>query len=199
MLIATVASLAIDVFLDFSSTHTERELPIDWFEGVAIFLTILIAVIVGPLNNWQKDRQFRALNERKGDRLVKVIRDGGERQIPISQVVVGDVVLLEPGDVIPCNGVFLSGHHNLLCDESSVPGKSDSIKKVSNEEFVVLSDKRSTELDPGGPSGDGELLGHADRFIGSGSKVREGVAYVVIAAGTNSLGLFIALPLIRAL
>ncbi len=54
--------------------------------------------------------------------------NGGERQIHVHQVVVGDVVLLEPGEVTPCDGVFLSGH-NVQCDESSATGESDAIKK----------------------------------------------------------------------
>jgi Ca2+-transporting ATPase len=40
----------------------------------------MIVVLVGSLNDWQKERQFRALNEKKDDRTVKVIRDGREQQ-----------------------------------------------------------------------------------------------------------------------
>jgi hypothetical protein len=40
-------------------------------------------VIVGSLNDWQKERQFKALNERKEERGVKVIRDGVEKVIDI--------------------------------------------------------------------------------------------------------------------
>ena len=181
------------MFLDINSTRTEGELPVDWVEVIAIVLAILIAVIVGSLNNWQKERQLGAL--KKDDRLVKVIRDGGERLIPICQVVVGDVMLLEPGDVIPCDGIFLSGH-NVRCDESSATGGSGSILKLSYEDCIALRDKRLMELDHDGPSRV-ELLGRADCFIVSGSNVLEGVGtYVIIAVGSKSLGLFIALPLI---
>ncbi len=191
----------------------------DWVEGVAIIVAILIVVTVGSLNDRQKERQFKALNEKKGDRLVKVIRDGRERQIHVHQVVVGDVVLLEPGEVPPCDGVFLSGH-NVRCDESSETGEFDAIK-LSYEECIALRDKRLMEFDPDGLSGDDEgvsasqrktnpssleLLGHADCFIVSGSKVLEGVgSYVVISVGTKSFsgrittGSFVALPRMFAL
>ena len=136
-----------------------------------------------------------ALNQKKEHRFVKVIRDDEAKQIHAHDVVVGDVVLIEPGDVIPCDGIFLSGH-NVRCDESTPTGESDTIK-VTYEECIALRDKRLTELDPGRPSGDGELLGRADCFIVSGSKALEGVgSYVVIAVGTNSFGLSIAFPLI---
>ena len=215
-----MVSLALGLFQDFGTTRPAGEPPVDWVEGVAIMVAILIVVSVGSLNDWQKERQFRVLNMKKEDRLVKVIRDGGERQIDVHQVVVGDVVLLEPGEVIPCDGVFLSGH-NVRCDESSATGESDAIKKLSYEECVALRDKRLLEFDPDGLSGDGEsviasqrktnpsgleLLGHTDCFIVSGSKVVEGVgSYVVISVGTKSfngrimMGSFIALPCIYAL
>ena len=173
----------------------------DWVEGVAIIAAILIVVAVGSLNDWQKERQFRILNEKKEDRLVIFIRDGGERQIDVHEVVVGDVVLLEPGEIVPCNGSFLSDH-NVRCVESSATGESDAIKELSYEECVALRDKRLMDLVPDDFSGDGEsimasqrktnpsgleLLGHTDCFIVSGSKVIEGVgSYVVISVGTKS-------------
>lgn len=43
--------------------------------------------------------------------------------------MVGDIALLEPGEIIPCDGVFLRGH-NVRCDESGATGESDAIKKV---------------------------------------------------------------------
>jgi P-type Ca2+ transporter type 2C len=199
--IAAVVSLALGLFQDFSSARPQGQPPVDWVEGVAIIVAILIVVLVGSLNDWQKEKQFKALNQKKEDRLVKVIRDGAERQINIDQVVVGDVVLLEPGEIIPCDGVFLSGH-NVRCDESAATGESSSIKKVSYEECIVLRDRLLAELDPDQSIGDAEsttgsrrgiplssldLLGHTDCFLVSGSKVLEGVgSYVIISVGTRS-------------
>ena len=51
-------------------------------------------------------------------------------------MVVGDIALLELGEVIPCDGVFLSGH-NLKCDESGVTGELDAIKKVFYDECIT--------------------------------------------------------------
>ncbi|KAN0138924.1 calcium-translocating P-type ATPase [Lactarius tabidus] len=199
--VAAVVSLALGLFQDFGTTRPAGEPPVDWVEGVAIVAAILIVAAVGSLNEWQRERQFQLLNEKKEDRLVKVIRDGAERQIAVHEVVVGDVALLEPGEVIPCNGIFLSGH-NVLCDESSATGESDVIKKLSYDECIAIRDKRLMDFDPDGLPSDGDsaivsrrktnpsgldLLGHTDCFIVSGSKVLEGVgSYVVISVGTKS-------------
>ncbi|KAF8267736.1 hypothetical protein EI94DRAFT_1801308 [Lactarius quietus] len=179
--LATAISLALGIFQDFGTRRPEGEPPVDWVAGVAIMATILIVVGVGSLNDWQKERQFQVLNEKKEDRLLNVIRDGGVRQVHVQQVVVGDVVLLEPGEVIACDGVFLSGH-NMWCDESSTTGESDAVKKLSYEECIALRDKQLMEFDTD-PSADDEsvkspqrktdssgleFLAHVDCFVISG-------------------------------
>ncbi|KAI0033543.1 hypothetical protein K488DRAFT_47506 [Vararia minispora EC-137] len=184
--IAAVVSLALGFFQDFGPVQrTPGKPPIDWVEGVAIVVAIVVAVSVDSLTNWQKERQFHILNAKKEERLVKVIRDRVERQINIHDVVVGDVALLEPGEIIPCDGIFLSGH-NVRCDESTATGESDVIKKISYEDYIDIRDRKrqgTGHLEAPGIS----LLGHTDCFLVSGSKVLEGVgSYVVIAVGTRS-------------
>lgn len=46
-------------------------------------VAVLIVVIVGSLNDWQKERQFKKLNDKKEDRTVKIIRDGKEHVINV--------------------------------------------------------------------------------------------------------------------
>ncbi|KAJ7052601.1 Ca-transporting ATPase [Mycena amicta] len=170
--IAAVVSLALGFFQDFGTAHEPGEPKVDWVEGVAIMIAILIVVLVGSINDWQKERQFQELNDKKEERGVKVIRNGVETVVDIKQVVVGDIALLEPGEIVPCDGVFLGGH-NVKCDESGATGESDAIKKVPYDECIAL---RGTD---GGA--------HTDCFIVSGSKVLEGVGkYVVVAVGTKS-------------
>ncbi|KAJ6544760.1 calcium-transporting ATPase [Mycena vulgaris] len=170
--IAAVVSLALGLFQDFGTPKPAGEPKVDWVEGVAIMIAILIVVIVGSVNDWQKERQFQTLNDKKEERGVKVIRGGVETVVDIKQVVVGDIALLEPGEIVPCDGVFLSGH-NVKCDESGATGESDAIKKLSYDDCIAL---RGTD---GGA--------HTDCFVISGSKVLEGVGkYVVVAVGTKS-------------
>ena len=87
-------SLSLGLFQDFgtprqtaqcgSNPSHQCNLPrVDWVEGVAIIVAIVIIVLVGSLNDWQKERQFQKLNEKKEDRGVKVIRDGNETVIDI--------------------------------------------------------------------------------------------------------------------
>ena len=138
--------------------------------------------MVGSLNDWQKEKQFRVLNDKKEERGVKVIRYGVERVIDVKDLLVGDIALLEPGEIIPCDGIFISGH-NVKCDESGATGESDAIKKVGYEECISLREQVKRE---GGDAFDAANA-HTDCFMISGAKVLEGYGkYVVIAVGQKS-------------
>ncbi|KAJ3767782.1 Ca-transporting ATPase [Lentinula raphanica] len=180
--IAAVVSLALGFFQDFGTPRSPDAGPkVDWVEGVAIVVAILIVVIVGSLNDWQKERQFKALNDKKEERGVKVIRGGVEKVIDIKDVVVGEIALLEPGEIVPCDGIFISGH-NCRCDESAATGESDAIRKVSWDDWSALREKHADDKDAHHSE-----LAHIDCFVMSGSKVIEGVGkYVVIAVGQKS-------------
>ncbi|ORX36943.1 hypothetical protein BD324DRAFT_627796 [Kockovaella imperatae] len=183
--VAAVVSLALGIYQDVGAPPEIQysaecpqgcELPhVDWVEGVAICVAILIVVLVGSVNDWQKEKQFKKLNEKRDDRTVKCIRSGKEMIINVQDVVVGDICLLEPGEIVPVDGVFLRGH-NVRCDESGATGESDAIKKFSYAECIAERDN----LQPG-------QRAKKDCFLVSGAKVLEGVGeYVVIAVGKNS-------------
>jgi len=215
--IAAVVSLVLGLFQDFGRTRPKGELSVDWVEGVTILVAILIVIFIGSLNDWQKEKQFKWLNEKREERVVKVVRDGKEQVIYVQDVVVGDVVLFEPGEIIPCDGIFLSGH-NVWCNESPVTGESDAIKKLSYSECIALREGRLAELDLDSYCCDGksisnprtgvklsglDLLDRTDCFVVSGSEVIEGIgSYLVVAVGPRSLmgqimmGPFLVLPCI---
>jgi Ca2+-transporting ATPase len=166
--IAAVVSLSLGLYQTFSGGSS-----VDWVEGVAICVAIIIVVFVGALNDYQKEKQFIKLNKRKDDREVKAIRSGKSMQISVYDVTAGDVLHLEPGDAIPADGVLISGH-GIRCDESSATGESDQMKKTDGGEAwrQVMDGSASKKLDP---------------FIISGSKVLEGVGtYLVTSVGQNS-------------
>lgn len=170
--IAAVISLAVGLYQTFGQPHDEGEAAVEWIEGVAITVAILIVVIVGALNDWQKERQFAKLNKKKQDRIVKLIRSGKTREVSVFDVLVGDVMHLEAGDLVPVDGVFIDGY-NVRCDESSVTGESRLVTK-----HAVARAFRSLQ---------GEDLNKANPFILSGSKVGEGVGtFLVTAVGVHS-------------
>ena len=169
--VAAVISLALGIYQSVAAT--DGEAGVEWVEGVAIMVAIVIVVVVGAANDWQKERQFVKLNKKKEDRSVKVIRSGKSVEISVYDVLVGDVMHLEPGDMIPVDGIFISGH-NVKCDESSATGESDLLKKQGGDEVfrAINAHGNIAKLDP---------------FIISGGKVTEGIGtFLVTAVGVNS-------------
>ncbi|RKP37646.1 PMCA-type calcium-translocating P-type ATPase [Dimargaris cristalligena] len=159
--IAALVSLAVGLYDDYLGEHRHNDVKLGWVEGVAIFLAVVVVVFTNALNDYQKERQFQKLNAKKEDRCVKVYREGREIELSVFDVLVGDILLVEPGEIIPVDGVYLDGH-NLVCDESSATGESDAIKK-------------------------GTVDSGMDCFVLSGAKVMEGVGrVVVIAVGPRS-------------
>ncbi|KAI0377740.1 calcium-translocating P-type ATPase [Hypomontagnella monticulosa] len=159
--VAAIVSLAVGLYQTFGGEHENGQPSVEWIEGVAIIVAIVIVVLVGSLNDWQKERQFARLNRKKSDRLVKVIRSGKTVEISVYNLLAGDVVHLEPGDLIPVDGILIQGF-NVKCDESQATGESDIIRKKPAEDvFHAIENGEDTKkLDP---------------FIQSGGRVMEGV------------------------
>ncbi|KAK9417675.1 putative Calcium-transporting ATPase [Seiridium unicorne] len=172
--VAAVVSLALGLYETFGVKHPQGSPPsVDWVEGVGIIVAIVIVVGVGSLNDWQKERAFVKLNAKKDDREIKVIRSGKSFMLNVHQVLVGDVIHLEPGDLIPVDGVFIDGH-DLRCDESSATGESDAVKKTPGD---IVSKAMAN----------GQMQKDLDPFIISGAKVLEGVGtFVCTSVGVNS-------------
>ncbi|KAB8078497.1 calcium ion P-type ATPase [Aspergillus leporis] len=165
--IAAVVSLAVGI------PQSVRATGVEWVEGAAIIVAIIVVVTVGAANDWQKERQFAKLNKKKEDRYVKVIRSGKTAEVSTYDIVVGDVMCLEPGDMIPTDGVLIDGH-DVKCDESSVTGESDLLRKTPGDKvsWAIEQNKDLKKMDP---------------FIISGSKVEEGVGtFLVTATGVHA-------------
>lgn len=170
---AAVISLALGLYQTFGVKHAPGEPKVEWIEGVAIIVAIAIVVVVGAANDWQKERQFVKLNRKKDDRTIKVIRSGRIREVSVYDIFAGDVVNLEAGDMIPVDGILISGH-GIKCDESSATGESDLLKKTAGDEAFRAIERHDN-------------LKKIDPFILSGAKVSEGVGtFLVTATGIHS-------------
>ncbi|KAF5562058.1 Ca2+-transporting ATPase [Fusarium napiforme] len=173
--IAAIISLALGLYQTFGGEHKKGEPKVEWVEGVAIIVAIVIVVLVGTINDWHMQRQFTRLTKRTNDRMVNVIRSGKSQEISINDVMVGDVMHLATGDIVPVDGIFIQGSA-VKCDESSATGESDLLRKTPAADVFYAIQKLDTK--------EAEKL---DPFIISGSKVNEGNGtFLVTAVGVNS-------------
>ena len=171
---AALISLALGVYEAVGQKRKPGEpQPLDWVEGLAIMVAVVIVVLVTGLNDYRREKQFTALNAKKDDRQVKAIRSGKSTMISVFDVMVGDILHLESGDSLPADGILVSGH-GIKCDESSATGESDAMRKTAGQDVWTHME-------------DGTATSKLDPFIISGSKVLEGVGtYLVTSVGVNS-------------
>ncbi|KAJ2485193.1 plasma membrane calcium [Coemansia sp. RSA 2320] len=135
LIVAAIVSLAIGIYQDVRVTKdpVEDSQDVHWVEGFAIIVAIAVVTLVASINDYQKEKQFRKLNAKKNNRRVRVTRGGQERLVSTNCILVGDILHIEPGDILCADGVVIASS-NLKCDESSVTGESDAIKKACLED-----------------------------------------------------------------
>ena len=108
-----------------------------WLEGVAILVAVVLVVTVTATNDYMKDKQFRKLSAKTAEVSCTVIRDGKEHEVSIYDLVVGDLMRVKTGMIIPADGLIVKAN-GLKIDESSKTGESDLVKK---EPFTTDNEK----------------------------------------------------------
>ncbi|XP_071993412.1 plasma membrane calcium-transporting ATPase 4 isoform X5 [Engystomops pustulosus] len=117
----------------------EGEAQAGWIEGAAILFSVIIVVLVTAFNDWSKEKQFRGLQSRiEQEQKFTVIRKGQVIQIPVAELVVGDIAQIKYGDLLPADGILIQGN-DLKIDESSLTGESDQVKKSLEKDPMLLS------------------------------------------------------------
>lgn len=114
--------------------HHAHEL---YFESVAVILTLI--TLGKYFETLSKGRTSDAIQKlmKLSAKEATVIRDGVEQAIPIEEVVIGDRILVKPGEKIPVDGVVLSGHSAI--DESMLTGESIPVEKVADDKVYGAS------------------------------------------------------------
>jgi len=105
-----------------------------YFDVVAVVTALVVLGLALELK--AKGRSSEAIRKLVGlqAKTARVVRDGAELDIPVDEVVVGDVVAVRPGEKVPVDGVIVSGESSL--DESMVTGESLPVDKAVDDEVI---------------------------------------------------------------
>ena len=104
-----------------------------YIESVGIILAVLLATTISFFNEYRAAKEFDLLNQVNEHSGVKVIRDAVTIEIPKTEVVVGDIVLLDQGDEVPADGVLIEAI-TLHINESCLNGESLPAQKSVAEQ-----------------------------------------------------------------
>ncbi|KUF90994.1 Pectinesterase [Phytophthora nicotianae] len=137
----TIIVLTISGFISIILSSTVGDHPeTGWVEGACIILAVVVVTIVTAMNDYQKEAQFRALNAVKEDEKIKVIRNGQPAEVSKWSLVVGDIVRVDLGDIIPADGIVFD-EKEIKMDESAMTGESDLLPKNAENPFLLSGTK----------------------------------------------------------
>ncbi|XP_059384884.1 plasma membrane calcium-transporting ATPase 2 isoform X2 [Carassius carassius] len=154
-----------------AGAEDEGEAEAGWIEGAAILLSVVCVVLVTAFNDWSKEKQFRGLQSRiEQEQRFQVVRGGQVIQLPVSDIVTGDIAQVKYGDLLPADGVLIQSN-DLKIDESSLTGESDHVRKSADKDPMLLSGTHVME-------GSGRMLVTA---VGVNSQT--GIIFTLLGAG----------------
>ncbi|KAK7263937.1 hypothetical protein RJT34_31536 [Clitoria ternatea] len=110
--------------------------PKGMYDGVGIILCIILVIFVTSISDYKQSLQFKDLDKEKKNVSIQVTRDGRRQKVSIHDLVVGDVVHLSIGDIVPVDGLFISGFC-LSIDESSLSGESEAVNVDKQNPFLL--------------------------------------------------------------
>lgn len=131
--LGTTASYFFSIYNAFFAGHG-HEMKELYFETSAVIITL---ILLGKyLEAAAKGRTSEAIRKLMGlqAKTARVIRDGKEGDIPIEEVVPGDVIIVRPGEKIPVDGRILEG--SSAVDESMLTGESIPVEKKAGDNVV---------------------------------------------------------------
>jgi Ca2+-transporting ATPase len=153
LLVATVISAGLWLY--------ERDAPLP-YEAIAIFLVVLLNAAMGSVQQARAEHAVAALRRMSAAR-ASVIREGARRSIPATDVVPGDILVVEEGDTIPADGRLIDAAA-LQTAEAALTGESLPVEKAT------------------GPIGDEVGVGDRRNMIFSGTAVTYGHGRAVVVA-----------------
>ena len=124
---STLVLIATTLGNDMFGTHV-------YYETAAAIITL---IVLGKLLEVRaKGQTSEAIKKLMGlqAKTARVVRNGQEVDIPIAEVVSGDVVLVRPGEKVPVDGVIIEGHSAV--DESMITGESLPVDKNVGDEVI---------------------------------------------------------------
>lgn len=129
---AFIYSTAVTFFLDyFISIGIE---PHIYFDTAAIIIVlILLGRFFEARSKSSASSAIRKLLKLKALKAT-VIKNGGEEEVDVDNVIIGDIVLVKPGEKIPVDGVIIEG--DSAVDESMVTGESIPVDKEAGDEVI---------------------------------------------------------------
>ncbi|MBM7692463.1 Cu+-exporting ATPase [Peribacillus deserti] len=132
--LGTSAAYFYSLYVTIKSIGTHAHMLELYYETSAILITL---ILLGKLFEARaKGRSSEAIKKLMGlqAKTATVVKDGVEKEIPLEEVLVGDIVYIKPGEKVPVDGEILEGRSAL--DESMLTGESVPVDKKIGDSVI---------------------------------------------------------------
>ncbi len=120
IIIVLLVALGINIIFTFFG-------KVDLHECAGIFMSVMLSTFISTFSEFNNENTFQKLQDEASKISCKVYRDGSLTELPITEIVTGDYVLLQSGDMIPADGRVLDGI--IKVDQSTLNGESKEVEK----------------------------------------------------------------------
>ena len=149
IIVILIVALAVTVFLAAIGFAP-------WYEGLGIAFAVVMATLIATWSEYSNENEFQRLLEEASKVKVKVFRNSTLVEIFIDDLVVNDLVLLQPGDTVPADGYLLTGEIEL--NESALTGESETVKKTGADDEKHSEAEEKYEMSRAALVVDGEAV-----------------------------------------
>ena len=140
----------------------------DYVDSIVIVGIVIFNAVIGYVQEQKAEDALENL-KKLSQKTAKVVRDGKQHIIPVEEIVVGDKVIFESGDIIPAD-LYLIESVSLKINESSLTGESNAVEKNAGERLPEKA-----------PLGDRTNMAYSSSVVVYGRG-----AGIVVAKGTES-------------
>ena len=163
IIVILIVALAVTVFLAAMGFAP-------WYEGLGIAFAVVMATLIATWSEYSNENEFQRLLEEASKVKVKVFRNSTLIEILIDDLVVNDLILLQPGDTVPADGYLLAGEIEL--NESALTGESETVKKTGGADEKHSEAEEKYEMSRAALVVDGEAV---MKVLEVGDKTKYGV------------------------
>jgi len=149
IIVILIVALAVTVFLAAIGFAP-------WYEGLGIAFAVVMATLIATWSEYSNENEFQRLLEEASKVKVKVFRNSTLIEILIDDLVVNDLILLQPGDTVPADGYLLTGEIEL--NESALTGESETVKKTGADDEKHSEAEEKYEMSRAALVVDGEAV-----------------------------------------
>ena len=145
MIIILLSAAVIQIIIGLTITNDKKT---GWLDGASVLFAVFVVVSVESFTNWQKEQKFYELNNLKSSGTVfKTIRGNIIVDLKAEELLVGDILLITMGEIMPADLLLIEGNE-IKIDESSLTGESKPVTKETYENCILNTNESKKNISP---------------------------------------------------